>query len=287
MSHLVVPRQHTLKACGSERWQQLAYVEWGDPDNPRVVVCVHGLTRTGRDFDALARRLARDHRVVCPDVVGRGRSDWLARPEEYGYPRYVSDAALLLARIGVDQVDWVGTSMGGILGMLLAAVPGNPVRRLILNDVGSFIPRAALETIGSYVGAAPTFSSLQDAAGYLARVHAGFGALSPAQWETLAEQSTLEMADGGFRLRYDPAIAAAFKGSLTDVDLGAVWAAVTAPTLIVRGAESSLLSAQTVAAMCRVRPETESVTFPGCGHAPALLDPAQIAVLVDFLGRPG
>lgn len=277
-----VPRQRTLRAAGARGWQRLAYVEWGAPDNPEVVVCVHGLTRNGRDFDWLAQALAPRYRVVCPDVVGRGLSDWLADPAEYSYARYVADAAQLIARLGVERVHWVGTSMGGILGMLLAAMPGHPLRSLVLNDVGALVPRAALEAIATYVGKAPDFDSVAAAVDYLQRIHRGFG-LTREEWLALAPHSVRQEADGRWRLRYDPAIGAAFQGPLQDVDLSAVWAAGPLPTLVLRGADSTLLSAETLAQMCRVRPDTLQQTFAGCGHAPALQTPAQIAAVAGFL----
>lgn len=276
------PRQCFLPCCGARAWQRLAYVEWGDSDNPDVVVCVHGLTRTGRDFDVLARRLAERYRVVCPDVIGRGLSDWLTDAAEYGYPRYVSDAAQLIARLGVARVHWVGTSMGGILGMLIAAMPGNPVRSLVLNDVGSLVPKAALDVIAAYVGKPPSFDSLAAAGEYLARLHSGFG-LDAAQWQVLAPHSARQDSDGRWRLRYDPAIGAAFQGQLQDVDLSAYWTAIQAPTLVLRGADSQLLLSATLQEMLMQRPGTQSLTLAGVGHAPGLQSDEQVRVITDFL----
>jgi pimeloyl-ACP methyl ester carboxylesterase len=286
MSALPQPRQHFLPTVGPHAWQQLAYVEWGDPANPDVVVCVHGLSRNGRDFDVLARALAPRYRVVCPDVIGRGLSDWLTDPAQYTYPRYVADAGLLVARLEVERLHWIGTSMGGIIGLLIAAMPGNPLRSLVLNDVGTLIPQASLESIASYVGSPPDFADLEGVVAYLARIHAGFG-LSTAQWRELAPFSARRDADGAWRLRYDPAIGAAFSGPLADVDLSPFWAAATTPTMILRGADSRLLSAETVAAMQTFRPDAEVRTISGCGHAPGLQDPGQIALIADFLARHG
>lgn len=282
MSTSPQPRQAFLPAMGARGWQRLAYVEWGDPGNPDVVVCVHGLTRNGRDFDVLARALAPRYRVVCPDVVGRGLSDWLPDGAEYSYPRYLADSALLIARLGVERVHWVGTSMGGIIGMLLAAQPGNPLRSLVLNDVGSRIPRDSLEAIARYVGKAPPFASLAEVTDYLQAMHFGFG-LDRAQWDTLAAHSAIQGPDGAWRLRYDPAIAVAFQGKLEDVDLSAFWAAVAVPSLVLRGVDSTLLQAETLAEMLGRRPGTQARTFPGCAHAPGLQDDAQVACVHDFL----
>ena len=283
MSAPLLPRQHFVAAAGNSGWQRLAYLDWGDPGNPDVVVCVHGLTRNAHDFDVLAAALAPRYRVVCPDVVGRGLSDWLPNPGDYGYLRYLADSAVLLARIGVERVHWVGTSMGGILGELIAAMPHNPLRSLVLNDVGARIPVASLRSIASYVGSPPACVDLDAVAAYLARIHSGFGALTPEQWRTMAGHSARVDSDGCWRLRYDPAIGAALRGPLAEIDLGAVWAAGKLPTLVLRGAESTLLTEAILAEMLAVRPDTRTVTFPACGHAPALQDATHVAVVRDFL----
>ena len=277
------PRQQFLTAPGNGRWHQLAYVEWGDRANPDVVVCVHGLTRCGRDFDVLARALAPRYRVVCPDVIGRGLSDWLPNGADYGYARYLADIALLLARLDVPRVHWVGTSMGGILGMMLAAMQQTPLRSLVLNDVGSRIPLASLQGIASYVGKAPSFASFEEITAYLSRVNASFGRLDAAQWRELCTHTARQDSDGRWRVRYDPAIALALQDLDGDVDLGAFWQANPLPSLILRGAESGLLTADIVAAMQAVHPATRAVTFADCGHAPALQHPDQVAAIAGFL----
>jgi pimeloyl-ACP methyl ester carboxylesterase len=282
MSTVSEPRLQHLLSPGPGGWQRLAYAEWGAPDNPEVVVCVHGLSRNGRDFDALARALAPRYRVICPDVVGRGLSDWLPDPSGYTYPRYLADAALLIARLGVDRVHWVGTSMGGILGMLMAALPGNPLRSLVLNDVGALIPKAALEVIGAYVGKPPICDSFEHAVDYLHQVHAGFG-LSREQWLELGRHSVRPCEDGQWRLCYDPRIGDSLQPPFTDVDLSAVWAMCRLPSLILRGADSRLLSAETLTQMVAVHPATQTATWPGYGHAPGLQAAGQIAVIADFL----
>ncbi len=279
------PRLLSVTVPATGRWLQMAYAEWGAADNPDVVVCVHGLTRSGRDFDVLARHLAGRFRVVCPDVMGRGRSDWLPQAADYSYPRYLQDLAILLARLQVAQVHWVGTSMGGILGLMLAAMGAHPLRSLVLNDVGMHIPAAALAQIGSYVGRSPSFGTFADAARHLAKVNAGFGQLDDAQWTELARHTTRQDSDGRWRVCYDPAIGLALQGVQQDIDLSAWWRASTLPTLILRGAGSALLTPATVAAMQAVRPDVRAVTFPDCGHAPALQDPAQVAEVLAFLGE--
>jgi pimeloyl-ACP methyl ester carboxylesterase len=276
-------RTGSVLGLGPHGFHRVAYVEWGERAAPRTLVCAHGLTRNGRDFDRLATALADAFRVVCPDVVGRGRSDWLTQAEGYGYPQYLADMAALIARLDVLEVDWVGTSMGGLIGMMLAAQPNTPIRRLVLNDVGPFLPKAALERIAGYVGQDPRFETLEALEAYLRRVHAPFGPLPDAAWRHLAEHGHRRLPDGGFGLAYDPAIGAAFRQGVQDVDLWSVWDAVRCPVLVLRGAESDLLSAETAAEMERRGPRARVVTFPGIGHAPALVAEDQIAVVRGWL----
>jgi pimeloyl-ACP methyl ester carboxylesterase len=282
------PRWNAVACLSARGFHRMRYCEWGDREAAGVVVCVHGLTRNARDFDALARTLtAADCRVVCPDVVGRGASDWLADPAEYGFARYLADMAVLLARLGAERVDWVGTSMGALIGMMLAAQDGHPLRRLVLNDVGPVIPQAALRRIADYVGTDPRFPDMATAESYIRAVHAPFGALDDAQWRHLTE-SSVAPADGGqgYRLRYDPAIGAAFAElAEEDVDLWSVWDRVTVPTLVLRGADSDLLPRATAQEMTQRGPRAEVVEIAGCGHAPALLDAAQTGLIRDWLLR--
>jgi len=278
------PAMKTYRGLGPHGFHTLAYTEWGAAGAARTVLCVHGMTRNGRDFDHLARALAGGARVVCPDVAGRGASDWLARPEDYGFPQYLADMNALVARLDVDAVDWVGTSMGGLIGMMLAAQPGTPIRRLVMNDIGALIPKAALNRLGQYVGKAGTFADPAAAEAYFREVYAPFGPLADAHWRHIAEHSIRRADDGGYRLHYDPAIA----GTLADddVDLWAVWDAVRAPVLLVRGAESDILPAAVAAEMTGRGPGATLVEFAGIGHAPALMAEDQIAVVRDFLERP-
>ena len=187
---------HSLSCLGPHGFHRVLYREWGEPGNPRVVVCVHGLTRNSRDFDRLAAHLSRHFRVICPDIAGRGESPWLPHAADYGYPLYLSDMAALIARIGVETVDWVGTSMGGLIGMFLAAQPGSPIRRLVMNDVGPLVPKAALERLAGYVGTDPMFDGIADLEQYLRRTCAPFGPLTDAQWHHLALHSVRHRPDG-------------------------------------------------------------------------------------------
>ena len=272
--------------CGSVAGlHRMAYTEWGDPKNPDVVVCVHGLTRNGRDFDTLAQALARSYRVVCPDVVGRGVSDWLKEPSGYGFPQYVADMLVLLARLNVKQVQWVGTSMGGLIGMYLASLDNTPIRRLVLNDVGPEITGESLRRIGEYVGRAPSFANLDEAAAYLRQVNGTFGQLSDAQWLHLAEHSVAQQADGRWTMRYDPGIGQPFRQTMVfgDINLWPVYEQIRCPVLLTRGAESDLLSEATAQAMTERGPRARRVDFAGVGHAPMFMDAEQITVLQHFL----
>ena len=204
---------------------RIAYREWGDPRNRDVLVCVHGLTRSSRDFDELARTLCAQFRVVCPDVAGRGDSDRLADPKLYTWAQYVADMVTLIARLDVEAVNWLGTSMGGFVGMALAAQHGSPVRKLILNDAAPVIAKASLERIGAYVGAAPVFASLDEAEKYVRTISAPFGQHSDAQWRTLTESWVRKNEDGTWRPHYDPRIAEAYRATMPEKDLE-LWHAV-------------------------------------------------------------
>lgn len=278
-------REGRVQCMGPHGLHHMAYVEWGEPTNPRVLVCVHGLTRNGRDFDFLAQALMLGYRVVCPDVAGRGRSEWLQVGADYGFPVYLSDMATLIARLNVDTVHWVGTSMGGLIGMMLAAQPGTPITRLVLNDVGPLITAESLKRIGEYVGKAPLFPSFDDADKYIRLTSEPFGALTDAQWRHLAEYSVRQRPDGQWEMRYDPALGEPFRNSFVyvDVDLWPVYEAVRCPTLLIRGADSDLLAPETALAMSRRGPRARLVEVPAVGHAPMFTDAFQIGLVRDFL----
>jgi pimeloyl-ACP methyl ester carboxylesterase len=286
----MTPRFEAMPVLTPGGFVQLAWAEWGDKSAARTVVCVHGLTRNGRDFDVLAEALAQaGWRVTAPDVPGRGRSDRLRRSEDYTYPVYMAALSALIGRLAVPQVDWIGTSMGGLIGMMLAAQPGAPIRRLVINDIGPFIPKASLQRIADYIGQAYNFDTLADLEGYLRRVHAPFGALTDAQWRHMATCSSAPAEAGGVRLHYDPAIAQAFKSApIDDISLWPVWDAIVCPMLVLRGAESDLLLKETAEEMTRrgaaaARGQVQLRTISGAGHAPALMAPDQIAIVREFL----
>lgn len=291
--------------AASDQPRRMAYWDWsaGPAVDPhRVVICVHGLSRQGRDFDVLAQTLTAQARVVAVDVAGRGESDWLADPMAYQVATYAADLAALIVELRAQDpeavIDWVGTSMGGLIGMALAAQPAMGLRRLVLNDVGPVIQWEALQRIGSYLGRNPSFASEQEAADLLAAISTGFGPHTPAQWLALS-RPMLRQRDGRWWLHYDPALAVPVR-ALTDhadavaakkiVDDGeaALWAlydAITARTLLLRGADSDLLSRETVHAMQERGPRARCVEFGGVGHAPTLVSPDQVSVVVDFLAE--
>ena len=246
---------------------------------------MHGLTRSGRDFDELARALCGQFRIVCPDVAGRGDSDRLADPKHYTWAQYVADMVTLIARLDVEAVSWVGTSMGGFVGMALAAQPGTPVKRLVLNDAAPVIGKAALERIAAYVGQAPLFATLEEAEKHIRTISAPFGPHSDAQWRFLTETWVRRGEDGSFRPHYDTRIAQAYLATMPekDLELWHIYDAVRCPTLLVRGERSDIVSRETAAEMARRGPKAKVVEIAGVGHAPTLLHPEQIAIVRDFL----
>ena len=271
----------------------------GQVDHPHVIVCVHGLTRQGRDFDVLAQALSHHARVICPDIAGRGQSDWLADPMAYGVPQYAFDMLVLLTQVHaqypIAQLDWVGTSMGGLIGMAVAGTPDLalpvPIRRLLLNDVGPRLEWSALQRIGTYVGQSPRFASVEEGAAWLRVQSADFGPHTDAQWLALSEPMLRPGPEGGFVLHYDPKIAVPMQGMTQEqvvqgeALLWNLYDAITAQTLVLRGAKSDLLTAQTVQEMAQRGPKAHSVTLEGVGHAPTLVQPEQVALVKEFLFR--
>lgn len=277
--------QRSVQCISPSGLHRMAYTEWGERDNPRVLLCVHGLTRNARDFDRLAEAMSSHYRVICPDVVGRGRSGRLRNPAGYGIPQYVADMVTLIARLNVETVDWVGTSMGGLIGMALASQEGSPIRKLLLNDVGPVITVESLKRIGSYVGTDPTWAGFDEALAFVKAVSAPFGALSEAQWYALTESSVAQRADGRWGFVYDPQIAAPFKAAFgdQDIDLWPVYEQIACPTLVLRGADSDLLTRETWQAMGLRGPRARLAEIQGVGHAPMFMTEEQISVARDFL----
>ena len=279
-------RRRSVLCASPKGLHRMAYVEWGDSRNRDVLVCVHGLTRSGRDFDDFARALCGQFRVICPDLAGRGDSDKLADPVLYAAPQYVADMVTLIARLDCEALSWVGTSLGGLVGMALAAQPGNPIKKLVLNDAGPVISRASLQRIAAYVGVVPRFATLEKAEEYVRTISAPFGPHSDAQWRTLTEHWVRQLPDGSWRPHYDARLAAAFRASMPeegDLELWQIYDAIRCPTLVLRGELSDLLSRDTATAMTRRGPKAKLVEVRGVGHAPTLMHAGQIALVRDFL----
>lgn len=287
-------------ATGAAR--RMAYWDWscmsGRQDH--VVICVHGLGRQARDFDTLARALSERARVIAVDVAGRGHSDWLADPMGYQLPTYAADLAALLLKLRAERpgllIDWVGTSMGGLIGMAVAAQPALAVRRLVLNDVGPVVQWEALQRIGTYLGKNPSFDSERAAIDYLASISATFGPHTPEQWRDLSVPMLRER-EGRWWLHYDPALALPVQALVNMPDQAmahqmvrdgeaALWAlydAITARTLLLRGQHSDLLTQATVNEMASRGPKARCVTVDGVGHAPTLVAADQVETVRSFL----
>ena len=292
---MIQPQLRHLQCLTPGGLHRMAYWEWGDSSNAKVVVCVHGLTRQGRDFDTLARDLCGEYRVICPDVVGRGQSGWLADPMAYGIPTYLSDMVALVARLDVEQLDWVGTSMGGLIGMALASLPGSPVARLVLNDVGPVVEPTFVQRLATYLGVPMHWKTEQEAADSLRGISLGFGPHTDEQWlELTRPQLVPDVKDGsaGFKSHYDPAIAVPVRAMTPEIAaagqamLWHMYDRIQCPTLLLRGADSDLLARATAQAMGARGPRARVHEFAGVGHAPTLVQADQRAVVRQFLSGP-
>ncbi len=279
---------------GHGGFRRLSYAEWGPEKAERTVMCVHGVSRTGRDFDVLAAALvgADDVRVVAPDLPGRGRSEWLSKPAHYTDRAYTGALSTLIARLDVEQLDWIGTSLGGHIGMLMSSEYATPIRRLVLNDFGARVSASALRRIGAYLGKRWRFASVDDLEAHLREIHEPFGNLTDAQWRHLAKHSAAPDPTGGFRFHFDPAIGARFAIPIyLDVVLWQLWDKIDCPVLILRGEDSDLLCDSTTRDMLNRGPAAKAgrvtvVEILECGHAPALMEATQIEVIKDFLLSP-
>ena len=288
IANMNMPRSGQVRCLSVAGFHTMRYLEWGDADNPQVLVCVHGLTRVGRDFETLALALSGRFRVVCPDVAGRGRSDWLPDARLYSVPQYASDMTALIARLDVESVHWLGTSMGGLIGMALAGQANSPISRLVLNDVGPRMELSALLRIGDYAGQARHFDTLEQATAYVRSVSSSFGLKTEEQWQELARSVVRPQGDG-WTLHYDPAIGAALKTVTAESAAegqGFLWKlydAIRCPTLLLRGELSDLLSPETALEMTQRGPRASLVSIPGVGHAPMFFEHDQIAIVNRFL----
>ena len=278
-------REDSFLGLSTGGFHRVAYTEWGDERDDRLAVCVHGLTRNGRDFDELAKALQKKRRIACPDIVGRGRSDWLTDKSQYNFITYCADMTALLARLRGASVDWIGTSMGGQIGMILAAQPSTPIARLVLNDIGPFVPKEAPRRLLAYAGTQPTpFASLADAERYIREIYAPFGKLTDAQWAHLTRHSLREIDGGRYALAYDPGIVEPLKEmQRADFHIWPLWDRIRCPVLVLRGKESDVLLESTVEEMRRRGPAIEVVEIDGVGHAPTLNDPKHARIVRDWL----
>lgn len=283
-----------------EGFHKVAYTEWGAPTGTPVI-CVHGLTRNARDFDALASYLSHlGKHVFCPDIVGRGDSDWLKQPLHYTYEQYIADMNVMIARTQATQVDWIGTSMGGLIGMILAAQAKSPIRRLVLNDVGAQIPSKALQRLLRYAGRDPDFSSIDEAKQYFKMIYAGFGHLNEEQWQILTENSIYEISPGRFASKVDHGVKIspakskfawslllnphkALEGTLFDIDLWHIWRQVHCPVLIIHGQHSDILPSFVIEKMRQIHADVTTLEIADAGHAPALLDKEQHEFIHQWL----
>jgi pimeloyl-ACP methyl ester carboxylesterase len=282
--YLCEMRQLSLSCLGPSGFHKIAYREWPGPTGAPTLICVHGLTRNGRDFDTIAEEMSAHYRVICPDMPGRGSSDYLTDSAQYNYGLYLNDLAALIGRLDVESLDWLGTSMGGILGMMMAATPGNAIRRLVINDIGAVVAKPGLERIASYVGLDPKFETLEALADAMAANFVGSDRVPRATILKIAEGASRRLPDGRYGLAYDPKIGDVFKAAPPqDVILWPVWDRIACPTLILRGGVSDLFPRDVAEEMTRRGPKAELVEFEGVGHAPWLATQEQIAPVARFL----
>lgn len=284
---------------------RMVYTEWGEPDNPKVLICAHGLTRTGRDFDILAGALAGHYRVICPDIAGRGKSDWLQNHKDYRFVQYVSDMVTLIARLNVAEVHWLGTSLGGMIGMMLASQTDSPIKRLVVNDIGPQISREGLRNIVTYVGEDISWATLEEAVAYVKAVSLSFGEHSEEQWRFLTEPCVKQRPDGRWQFVYDPGIAPFRSPDAPErnrrmrtmarfflrfvpenhpsLNMWPMYERIQCPTLVLRGAQSALLSRQSWLKMGETGPKAKLIEIPNVGHAPTFLHTDNIKLVSDFL----
>jgi pimeloyl-ACP methyl ester carboxylesterase len=294
-------KQNYVLCTSQEGYHRVAYTEWGEPDSrSSAVLCVHGLTRNSRDFDALAMFLSsQGYHVFCPDVVGRGDSSWLKNSDQYNFDRYMMDMNVLIARTTATQIDWIGTSMGGLIGIMMAALPNSPIRRLILNDISPQIPIHPLWQMARYVTKDPRFTSKEEAKKYFKKLYAEFGNLTETQWDQFTEHSITECSPGIYASKFDPKIQRskwlslktilnsphkALEGILFDIDLWSFWEKIKCPVLVIRGKHSNLLLPEHIRKMQRIHPMVDFFEVEDAGHAPALLEHSQHSKIADWLG---
>ncbi len=282
--------RHYFLGLGFHGFHRINYLEWGNSKefpHQETLLCVHGLTRNARDFDYFASKMCDRYRVVCPDVVGRGDSDHLLNDESYNYLQYNADMNAMISRLGVTEVNWIGTSMGGIIGMVLASVAQSPIRRLVINDIGPEVSRDALLSIAKYIGTSDDFNSLQDVENFLREIYHEFAPMSDEDWAQMAKYSSKRTEHGTYKMKFDPRVGDAFRDSISyfNVDMWDTWEKITCPVLVLRGKHSSFLSEETAHRMLEYGPETILVEFDETGHTPTLRNDEQVDVIADWLSN--
>ncbi|MBX2809414.1 MAG: alpha/beta hydrolase [Cellvibrionaceae bacterium] len=283
--HMPNSSDHYYLGLSTEGFHRLYYRHWGSPDSEQTIICVHGLTRISHDFDVLAKKLSKTYRIICPDIAGRGNSDWFGNRETYNIAQYCADINTLIAHLNVDKVHFIGTSMGGIIGMILSAMAHTPIESLILNDVGPDIKRRELQNMGQYVGNAPIFENKQALYEYFKEIYAGScSLLDERQWKNVAKYSAFKTSNG-YRMHYDPKIGEAFRKnySFFNFDLWKYWHEIECPVMIIRGADSSFLQQDVAEKMSETLDDVRLVEIAGAGHTPPLRTEKEINIVSAFL----
>jgi len=281
------PAKHTVLGFGPDGYHEVAYTQWGEPNPDHTVICVHGLTRNSRDFDKLAQQLSVNHQVLCPDVVGRGGSDWLADHSHYTLDQFAADQRQVIARSGANQVDWIGTSMGGLIGMVLASEKKSPVRRLVINDIGPFIPVAAIQRIKDYLCVDPVFDSLDEAEAYMREIYVQTHPMTDQDWQHYTQHGVRLDEQGKYRLHSDPKIGETIKRfwAFMHVNLWSRWDRIECPVLVIRGEKSDFLTESIAQRMATTGPKAEVITIPDVGHHPSLQSHEQISMITGWLDK--
>jgi len=277
-------QKKTVLSLSAIGFHKISYLEWSSSKAERTIVCAHGLTRNSRDFDILAEQLSEDARVICPDLIGRGESTWFSDAHHYNQPQYLIDMTALIARLDVESLTWIGTSLGGLLGMYLAAQDNSPITALILNDVGPVVPRSAMARIAKYAGNSVNFPNLDTAQQYVRRIFASGEELSDEIWNNITLHSVIQKSDGSYTLAYDPKVSSSmFKLWFTGVHLWSIWERIRCPVLVLWGAESDVLLPETIEKMRRSGPKIDVIKIPNCGHTPSLRTQDQIDAIRNWL----
>ncbi len=282
-------RKNSVISISGKGFHRIAYRDWGRVKSPETVFCLHGLTRNAYDFDNLAKVLSVNRRVICPDIVGRGNSDWLPSHEDYNLPQYNLDIAVLAAKTARNSngvFDLIGTSLGGLMGIILASMQNSPVKRLVINDIAPEVPYSALKRLSQYLGEDPFFDNLVQAEAYLREKYAPFSPMSDKNWRRMTKHSTRKSGDG-FRLAYDPAISENYRRYwlLMYFSLWNYWDKINCPVLILRGKESDFLTEPLLSRMTDALPHADVVEFDGVGHTPSLNSAEQINSIVNWLNK--